>query len=391
MALSSSVSALTRDKFIPVLVDNIYKSNVLCLKLLANAEKLDGGASIVIPVEYAKFPSSGGSQSTGWIDYASGTTAVNEVETYQKASYNWATGYAGVKIPGEEEMVNKGSSQVISLLKAKLKSAEKSMKDLFGYGMFAAAATTNGLTTLNGVGTSNTGFNGSAFDIDGTDGPAGLLETGLPATTAVILAQGGVPNSIVGYNRALGGITAGNTAAGTGWWAGKLGSFELISFKRNYTNDTGAFSWSDAISLNSSNVAHLTVAMTRMYGALTVDNDQPDLIVTTQAIYDAYETSLQANKRFAGDDAIANAGFDSLRFKGATVVVDSHCPPGQMYFLNTNYIDFKVHKDRNFQFEDFKRLETADNIQSRLFWMGQLTCSNPGMQGVLYNGPVDYS
>ena len=131
--------------------------------------------------------------------------------------------------------------------------------------------------------------------------------------------------------------------------------------------------------------------MTRMYGALTVDNDQPDLIITTQAIYDAYETSLQANKRFAGSDEIGNAGFDSLRFKGATVVVDSHCPAGQMYFLNTDYLDFKVHNQRNFAFEDFKRLEGSDNLQSRLFWMGQLTCTNPRMQGVLGGGPSDYA
>ena len=40
MALSDSVSALTREKFIPVLVDNIYNSNILCLKLLKNAEQL---------------------------------------------------------------------------------------------------------------------------------------------------------------------------------------------------------------------------------------------------------------------------------------------------------------------------------------------------------------
>ena len=36
-----SLSALTRDKFIPVLVDNIFNSNVLAFKLLKNAEKLD--------------------------------------------------------------------------------------------------------------------------------------------------------------------------------------------------------------------------------------------------------------------------------------------------------------------------------------------------------------
>ena len=43
MALSNTLSAITREKFMPVLVDNIFNSNVLCLKLLKNADKLDGG------------------------------------------------------------------------------------------------------------------------------------------------------------------------------------------------------------------------------------------------------------------------------------------------------------------------------------------------------------
>ena len=47
-----SLSALTRDKFIPVLVDNIFNSNVLAFKLLKNAEKLDGGKKILTPLEY---------------------------------------------------------------------------------------------------------------------------------------------------------------------------------------------------------------------------------------------------------------------------------------------------------------------------------------------------
>ena len=114
MALSTSVSALTREKFIPVLVDNIYNSNVLCLKLLKNAEKLDGGKNIVIPVEHSLQDTG----TSGWIDYSTGNTATAEVETYQKATYEWATAYAGILIPGEEELVNKGSSQVISMLKA---------------------------------------------------------------------------------------------------------------------------------------------------------------------------------------------------------------------------------------------------------------------------------
>ena len=375
MALSSSVSALTREKFIPVLVDNIYNSNVLCLKLLKNAEKLDGGKNIVIPVEYSLQDTG----TSGWIDYANGNTATAEVETYQKATYEWATAYAGVLIPGEEELVNKGSSQVISMIKAKLKSAEKTIRDIFGTGLFGATAVANGLTTLNGGGTI------ASADYTTFDSGVALIET-MPDTSTFHF-PGEIANSVIGYERSLGGIDTDSLA--NTWWNGNLGQFGLSGNVFD-TTSVASTTWGQLVDLQD-NVSNIARAMTRMYGACTIDNDQPDLIVTTQAIYDAYETSLQANKRFSGSEEIANAGFDTLRFKGASVVVDSHCPDGQMYFLNTNYLDFKVHKDRNFQFEDFRRLEAKDQIQSRLFWMGQLTCSNPRMQGVLGGGPSDYS
>ena len=379
MALSTTVSSITREKFIPVLVDNIYNSNVLCLKLLKNAEKLDGGKNIVTPVEYAKL----GATTSGWIADG-GNTATASVETVQKATWDWATSYVGLKIPGSEELVNKGSSQVISLLKSKLKQAEKQIRDMFGDGLFNAGQVTNGLTSLNGGGTLADGDH-TMYD----EGYA-IIET-MPDTSTYHF-PGDVDNAICGYIRTLGGIDSGaNDSDGNiqSWWNAKLGTFEQ-SGGIHTTASEASVTWTDLVTLTAG-VSNLSKAMTRMYGACTVDNDQPDLIITTQAIYDAYETSLQANKRFAGSDEIANAGFDSLRFKGATVVVDSHCPAGQMYFLNTDYLDFKVHKDRNFAFEDFRRLEGSDNLQSRLFWMGQLVCTNPRMQGVLGGGPSDYA
>lgn len=377
MALSSNVTAITREKFMPVLVDNIYNSNVLCLKLLKNAEMLDGGKKIVVPVEYANMSAG----NSGWITEG-GTTATASVNTYQSATYDWATSYVGVKIPGAEELVNKGSSQVLSLLKSKLKSAEKTIRDLFGTGLFDADPTTNypnGLVSLNGVGTIASG------DYTAFDNGVAIIED-LASDTSVFHAPGNIDSGVCGYRRSLGGINSDSQS----WWNAKIGSFELASGDVPVGSATGSITWANLVD-TTSGVSNIARAMTRMYGACTIDNDQPDLIVTTQAIYDAYETSLQANKRFAGSDDIANAGFDSLRFKGASVVVDSHCPDGQMYFLNTNYLDFKIHQDRNFAFEDFKRLEGSDNLQSRVFWMGQMVCSNPRMQGVLVGGPSDYS
>jgi hypothetical protein len=382
-----NLTALTRDKFIPILVDNIFNSNALLLKLLSNAEKLDGGKKIIVPVEYGKVASSGGSKSQGFIDYSSSTaTAIADQEIISASEWEWSTAYAGIYFRGDEEHKNQGDSQVLSLLKSKMKNAEKSMKDLFGDAIFASTGgTTAGLTSLNGAGT-EASANYTAIDAGGlgtADHPAGILEN--PVTNPQWHAPGAIDNTIVGFRRKVGNIdTYPSSTDDNKWWNSPFLSLASISS----TKTTRATF--NELTTTTNGVAELVKQMTRMYGACTVDNDQPDLIVTTQTMFDAYESSLQANKRWAGDSTLADAGFQTLRFKGATVVVDSHCPAGQMYFLNTKYLDFKVHSKRNFAFDPFKRQEGNDVMQARIFWMGQLTSSNCRMQGLIVGGPTSY-
>ena len=391
MANTLSLSALTRDKFIPVLVDNIFNSNILCYKLLKNAEMLDGGKKIVTPVENVV------STNQGWIA-SGGATAQASVDTFHKAEWDWATAYNGIILEGDIEHMNQGSSQVLSMLKAKLKNAEKSIKDMFGTALFNSSLTSNGITTLNGAGT----FNGTSVlsDVQAHDNGNGLIhDFSAGSGTSHYIPVSTVAGSVIGYDQALGGITS-TTGGDHDYWNSNLGTFEWAigtvggasggtALASNGSNDTGAVSFANFCS-TTSGVAGGVKAMTQMYGACTVDADAPDLIVTTQVIYDAYESALQANKRYEGDSTLGDAGFQSLRFKGASVVVDSHVPDGHMYFLNTNYLDFKTHSKRNFAFEDFKRLEASDKIQARIFWMGQLVCTNPRMQGLLVGGPTGY-
>ena len=393
MALSNTISALTREKFMPILVDNIFNSNALCLKLLKNADLLDGGVKINVPVEIAQ------NGNSGFLAPGNGDTTSQAItDVAHKATYDWATAYNSVVLSGDEMHINMGANQVVSLLKARMANAEKTIRDLFGTGLFASQKVTNGLITLNGAG-----------DYDATDTVVATLQAhdngngiihdlsrdGYTATTATHMPEGAVADSVCGYARSLGGLNSG-TPGTNDFWNSNLGTFEygsgFVSGSAGATvltgggNDNGAQSFADFTS-TSNGVALGVIAMTRMYGACSVDNDQPDMIVTTQAIFDAYESGLQANKRFDGDATLADAGFQTLRFKGATVVVDSHCPAGHMYFLNTKYLDFKVHNKRNFAFEDYKPLEAKDAMQARIFWMGQLVCSNPSRQGLLVGGP----
>ena len=61
-----------------------------------------------------------------------------------------------------------------------------------------------------------------------------------------------------------------------------------------------------------------------------------------------------------------------------------------MLFLNTKYLDFKVHSKRNFSFQDFQKPINQDARTAKIFWMGQLVCTNPRMQGMIVGGPSDY-
>lgn len=380
-----NLSALTRDKFIPILVDNIFNSNALLLKLLANAEKLDGGKKIIVPVEYGK------NTSQGFIDYNTATTtSIADSDIISASEWQWTTAYSGIYFRGDEEHKNQGDSQVLSLLKSKMKNAEKSLKDLFGTTIFGAPPADgnedHSLTSLNGLGTIDGTTDKTGYDSGGlgeTGHGAGIIET-VDATT--MHALGADDNGIVGYRRKLGAIdTYPSSSDDNKWW-----NSPIASFATNCSTDNANSATFSECTATTNGVAKMVQKMTEMYGALTVDNDQPDLIVTTQVIFDAYESSLQANKRWTGDATLADAGFQTLRFKGATVVVDSHCPSGQMYFLNTRYLDFKVHNKRNFAFEPFRRQEGNDVMQARIFWMGQLTCSNARMQGCIVGGPTSH-
>ena len=393
MALSTSVSALSREKFMPLLIDNIYNSNILCHKLLRNSQKLDGGVKINVPVEVAQ------NANSGWLAPGGlGTTAQAKTDIADKAVYDWCTAYNSVIIDGTEQHINQSSNQVLSMLTSGMKSAERTLKDLFGTALFASTVTGNAITTLNGAGTfSNLSVNADALAHDNGNG---LIHDFTGNTgTALWIPKSQVAESIVGYDRTLGGITS--AVAGTNdYWNSNMGTFEWASGKVagasggsalaiDGSNDTGAQSFANFCS-TTSGVAEGIKAMTQMYQACSVDNDQPDVIITTPVLYSAYETALQANKRWEGNATDGDAGFQSLRFKGASVYHDSHCPDGHMYFLNTRYLDFKVHSKRNFAFEDFKPMEAKDGNQARIFWMGQLTTSAPRYHGMLVGGATAY-
>jgi hypothetical protein len=85
---------------------------------------------------------------------------------------------------------------------------------------------------------------------------------------------------------------------------------------------------------------------------------------------------------------MAEAGFTTLKFKGADVVFDGGqggaCPAKHMYFLNTDYLYLRPHKDRNMKVIGGDRMAINQDALYRIIgWAGNLTLSNAALQGVL--------
>lgn len=147
------------------------------------------------------------------------------------------------------------------------------------------------------------------------------------------------------------------------------------------------------------------LALSGSTGMRRINNDvslgqgmlQPDLILTTQILFEAYEALMDANMRYSTqDDKSPAIGGQSLRFKAAQMFWDSYCQSQTMYFLNTRFLSLVVHPQRDgslnegeegnsadFRMGD-KRIPTnQDSWVQLFFWMGNLVCRSPRNQGKL--------
>ena len=122
--------------------------------------------------------------------------------------------------------------------------------------------------------------------------------------------------------------------------------------------------------------------MRTAYNTVSVGNDQPNVILTTRALFEKYEDLLQPQERFM-DSKTADGGFQNLLFKGAPIVYDNYVTAGDMYFLNTKYIRLVGHSDTWFKPTPFVRPNNQDARYAQILCYGELTISNRARQGVL--------
>ncbi len=146
MALTyDQISAITQKKFIPKLYDNIFNSNPLLQRHRKRSyELIDGGTSILVPLNYAA-PS-----ASGWY-FGADTLNINDNDQVTAAEYSWKQLYTNVTILRSDELKNAGDEQILSIVKSKVKIAEKNMEDLLGTGIFSNATDAKSIVGLRQI------------------------------------------------------------------------------------------------------------------------------------------------------------------------------------------------------------------------------------------------
>jgi len=307
------------------LADNLTNNNALLrrLKQKGNVRPFSGGNVILEEIMY-------NDTSTNNANSYSGYEMINiSPDSPISAAQFGITQYAdAVTMSGLEGLQNSGKEQIIDLLDGRMKVSEARL--------------------LNRI----------AGDIylDGT-GNGGKNITGLAAAVPDDPSTG-----------TYGGI---NRATWSFW----------KSQKYSGTTDGGA-------AVSASNIQQY---MTTLALRLVRGNDKTDLIVADGNYYGLYVNSLQAIQRVTSEDSAA-AGFASIKFYGggmaADVVMDggigASATANHMWFLNTNYIFLRPHKDRNFVPIGGERQAVNQDAIVKLYgWAGNLTTSGAQFQGVL--------
>src|SRR3990167_6145546 len=334
----SDIIATTIQSRSEELADNVTNNNALLrrLKSKGNVRPVTGGNFILEEVMYTD-------ASTINVNSYSGYEVLNITPNspISAAQFNFAQYAGAVSISGLEILQNSGREALIDLLEGRVKIAEAQLQNRIDYDCYQ-----------DGTGNSSKNITGLAAAIP--DDP----------TT---------------------GTYGGISRASYTFWRSQM---------YDASSDGGA-----AVS-----AANIQTYMTALALECVRGSDKPDLWVMDGNFYGFYVNSLQSIQRISSQDGsgAAGAGFGpELKFFGGGMSSDVVLGSGisgavntagtaggatanHAWALNTNYIFFRPHKDRNFvPIGGERQSVNQDAVVKLIGWAGQITSSGPQYSGVL--------
>ena len=318
------------------LADDVTNNNAILKRLNAkgNVRPFGGGNVILEEIMYTD-------ASTINANSYSGYEVINITPNspISSAQFNIQQYAGAITMSGLEMLQNSSKEQIIDLMEGRVKVAESQLKNRIDYDIYQ-----------DGTGNSSKNITGLALAVPDT------------------------PTS-----GTYGGISRSSFAC-----------WQSVSYS-GVTNGGAAVS-----------AANIQQYMTALGIRLVRGSDKPDLYVADNTYYQYYVNSLQAIQRVNSEGGgSAGAGFASLEFFGGGMPADvvlgggvsgavsssvssSGATSAHMWALNTDYLFFRPHRDRNFvPIGGERQSVNQDAIVKLIGWAGNMTCSNSSLQGVL--------
>jgi hypothetical protein len=312
------------------LADNVTNNNALLkkLKMRGNVKPFSGGNVILQEIMYNDSTTNNTNSYSGYE-----LLNISPNSPISAAQFSITQYASAVTISGLEMLQNSSKQAIIDLLEGRIQVAEAQLMNRLNTDLY----------------------------LDGT-GNGGKNITGLAAAVPDVPTTG-----------TYGGIDR-STTIGTFW--------RSVAYS-GVTNGGAAVS-----------AANIQQYMTALAIQLVRGTDRADTIVADNNYFQLYVNSLQAIQRITSDDGsgMAGSGFSTLKFYGggqsADVVLDggvgAAATSNHMWFLNTNYIFFRPHGDRNFvPIGGERQAVNQDAVVKLIGWAGNLTTSGAQFQGVL--------
>lgn len=253
------------------------------------------------------------------------TLNVQASDVLSSAEYPWKQIAVHVTASGYELRVNSGDSRIINLAKSRLTNAMRTFKNNFSEDVYSDGTATN---QINGL--------------------------------QALIADAGT------------GTVGGINSSTFDFWQNKVQSA------------AAPIQGGGAITVSASTIESL---MLPLYLETSRGDDQTDLIVMDNNYFTFFEESQTSLKRYSSEtgSTSANAGFVSLKYKGADVIFDggSGIPANHAYFINTDYLELVVHRDADMTQVEDQRAINQDAVVMPILWMGNMVCSNRSLQGVM--------
>lgn len=115
---------------------------------------------------------------------------------------------------------------------------------------------------------------------------------------------------------------------------------------------------------------------------MAVKKGRPDVILTTQSVFEAYENELDSDVRYERVDKL-DRGAQELMFKATPVMFDDDCPSGHLYQLKMEHLKLVVDPDADMSFGEVQESQNSHVFAAKFVFRGQLISDNARCNGRL--------